>query len=77
MEHLSKKGDKKVLERCSLPLTGVGVVDRIISDYGVMDVTPAGLELVEKAPDLTVEQVQAATEPTLIISPELEDVAVD
>jgi 3-oxoacid CoA-transferase subunit B len=77
MEHLSKKGDKKVLERCGLPLTGVGVVDRIISDYGVIDVTPAGLELVEKAPDLTVEQVQEATEPRLVISPDLKDVTVD
>jgi 3-oxoacid CoA-transferase subunit B len=77
MEHLSKKGDKKVLERCGLPLTGVGVVDRIISDYGVIDVTPAGLELVEKAPDLTVEQVQEATEPKLVISPDLKDVTVD
>ena len=76
MEHLSRKGDKKVLEKCKLPLTGVGVVDMIITDYGVMDVTAEGLVLLEKAPDVTVEQVQEATETRLKISPDLKDVSV-
>jgi 3-oxoacid CoA-transferase subunit B len=76
MFHLTKKGGPKILEACTLPLTGVGVVDRIITDYGVFDVAPEGLTLVEKAPDLTAEQVQEATEAKLIISPALKDVTV-
>jgi 3-oxoacid CoA-transferase subunit B len=67
MEHVTKKGDKKILEQCNLPLTGVGVVNRIITDYCVMDVTPDGLELLELAPGVTADQVQAMTEPKLVI----------
>ncbi len=76
MEHLTKKGGHKILETCALPLTGVGVVDRIITDYAVIDVTPNGLELIEKAPDLSVEQVQEATGATLMISSSLADITV-
>jgi 3-oxoacid CoA-transferase subunit B len=67
MEHVTKKGEKKILEKCNLPLTGVGVVNRIITDYAVIDVTPKGLELLEVAPGVTAEQVQAMTEPKLIL----------
>jgi 3-oxoacid CoA-transferase subunit B len=76
MEHVTKNGEKKILEKCNLPLTGVGVVTRIITDYAVIDVTPIGLVLVEKAADLTAEDIQRATEPRLIISPQLRDIAV-
>jgi 3-oxoacid CoA-transferase subunit B len=61
MEHVTKKGEKKILETCTLPLTGVQVVDRIITDYCVLDVTPKGLKLVELAPGVTREQVQDMT----------------
>lgn len=67
MEHVTKKGEKKVLRNCNLPLTGVACVDRIITDYCVMDVTEDGLELKELAPGVTVEQVQELTEPKLIV----------
>jgi 3-oxoacid CoA-transferase subunit B len=77
MEHVSKKGDKKILRKCSLPLTGVGCVDRIITDYCVMDVTDRGLKLVELAPGVSAEQVQSLTEPTLIIEGEVGTVPVD
>ncbi len=61
MEHCAKGGEHKILEWCSLPLTGVGVVDRIISDLAVLDVTPTGLRLVELAPGIEFAQLQAAT----------------
>jgi 3-oxoacid CoA-transferase subunit B len=67
MEHVTKKGEKKILNDCSLPLTGVGCVHRIITDYAVLDVTPEGLRLVEVAPGVTPDEVQAMTEPKLII----------
>ena len=61
MEHTAKGGTQKLLNQCDLPLTGVGVVDRIITDLGVLDVTEQGLKLVELATDVTLEQLQAAT----------------
>jgi 3-oxoacid CoA-transferase subunit B len=67
MEHVTKKGEKKILEKCTLPLTGVACVNRIITDYAVMDVTPEGLKLIELAPGVSTDDVQAMTEPKLII----------
>ncbi len=61
MEHTARGGDKKILEACDLPLTGVGVVDRIITDLGVLDVTPEGMKLVELADGVSLEQLQEAT----------------
>ena len=66
MEHVTKRGEKKILETCTLPLTGVQVVDRIITDYCVLDVTPKGLKLVELAPGVTLEQVQDLTGATIL-----------
>jgi len=65
MTHATKEGAPKILRRCSLPLTGVQVVDRIITDMAVVDVTDAGLVLAEIAPDLEIDQVIAATEAPL------------
>ncbi len=69
MTHTTKTGEPKVLKRCRLPLTGVGVVDRIITDQAVIDVTGKGLLLREIAPDTTVESVLAATEASLTPDP--------
>jgi len=76
MEHVSKKGDRKILKACNLPLTGVGCVNRIITDHAVMDVTPQGLKLVERAPGLSVEAIQALTEPTLIVEDDVPEMVV-
>ena len=67
MEHVTKKGEKKILNKCTLPLTGVRCVNRIITDYCVIDVTKEGLELIELAPGTTVDEVQSMTEPRLIV----------
>jgi len=70
MEHVARKKDGttdlKILPQCTLPLTGVGVVDRIITDLGVFDVTPKGLKVVELAPEVTFEEVQGKTGVTLL-----------
>lgn len=67
MEHVSKKGEPKILQSCTLPLTGVGCVQRIITDMAVLDVTEHGLRLVETAPGITEEQVVEATGAALIV----------
>ena len=64
--HTSKHGDSKLLKSCTLPLTGTGVVDRIITDLGVFDVVEGGLKIVEMAPKVTEEQIRESTEATLV-----------
>ena len=68
MEHTTKQGAPKILKRCTLPITGRGVVDLIITDMAVIRVTPQGLALEEIAPDVSIDEVQRATEPKLIVS---------
>ena len=67
MEHTTKQGAPKILKKCTLPITGRRVVDLIITDMAVIRVTPEGLVLEEIAPDVTVDEVQRATEPKLIL----------
>jgi len=67
MEHATKDHKPKILKHCTLPLTGVEVVDHIVTELAFIDVTPEGLRLREIAPDTTVEQVQSLTEPQLVL----------
>ncbi len=76
MEHTTKEGKPKIVRKCSLPLTGVEVVDLIVSELAVIEVTPQGLVLREVAPGVKPEDVQAATEPRLRIAPDLKTISV-
>lgn len=75
MEHTAK-GNPKIMQKCTLPLTAAGQVDMIVTEMGVIEVTPRGLVLKEIHPEFTVEQVKAATEATLIIADDLKPMAV-
>jgi 3-oxoacid CoA-transferase subunit B len=66
MDHTNKAGESKVLKTCTLPLTGTGVVDRIITNLGVLDVVEGGLKIVELADGVTEEELRAATEATIV-----------
>jgi 3-oxoacid CoA-transferase subunit B len=66
MDHTNKHGESKILKECSLPLTGKAVVDRIITNLGVLDVVEGGLKVVELAPDVTAGQMAEATQATLV-----------
>ncbi len=67
MQHTDKEGNSKLLKACTLPLTGVNCVKRIITDLAVVDVTPQGFKLIERAPGVTVEEIKKATAGTLIV----------
>jgi 3-oxoacid CoA-transferase B subunit len=71
MEHATRDGQPKILRQCNLPLTGVEVVDLIVTELAVIEVTPEGLVLREVAPGTTPQDVQRLTEPALLIPPDL------
>ena len=76
MEHVTKKGEPKIVSRCDLPLTGAGVVNRIFTDLCVLDVTPDGLVLLELAPGVLEEEVREKTGASLRTSPALKEIPV-
>ncbi len=76
MEHATKEGEPKIMTKCTLPLTGLAVVDLIVTDLAVIKVTQQGLELFELAPGETPESVQKLTQPVLHVSPQLKTISV-
>ena len=76
MEHATKEGGPKIMKACTLPLTGVEVVDLIVTELAVIEVTPKGLLLREVAPGVTADQVQKVTEPTLIRAADLKTISI-
>lgn len=71
MMHVNKAGESKILKKCSLPLTGVNCVKRVVTELAVLDVTPQGFKLVERAPGISVEHILKSTEANLIIEGEI------
>jgi len=76
MEQANKEGKPKILKQCALPITGLKCVNHIVTEYAFIDVTPEGLVLREVAPGVTVEQVQALTEPKLKVAPDLREMKI-
>ncbi len=76
MQHTNKEGQSKLLKECTLPLTGVGCVKRIVTDLAVLDVTEKGFKLLERAPGVTIEQIKTATEGTLIIEGDIPEIVL-
>ncbi|WP_019670952.1 CoA transferase subunit B [Eudoraea adriatica] len=76
MMHTNKKGESKLLKKCSLPLTGVGCVKKIVTNLGVLEVTPKGFRLLERAPGVTVEAIKQATEGTLIVEGDISEMTI-
>jgi 3-oxoacid CoA-transferase subunit B len=76
MMHTDRKGNSKLLKQCSLPLTGVGCVKKIVTNMAVLDLTPDGFKLVERAPGVSVEAIIAATEGHLIVEGEIKEMVL-
>jgi 3-oxoacid CoA-transferase B subunit len=76
MQHTSKDGQSKLLKNCSLPITGLACVKKIVTDLAVLEVTEEGFRLLERAPGVTVEQIQAATEGKLLVEGEIPEINV-
>jgi 3-oxoacid CoA-transferase subunit B len=76
MLHTNKAGESKLLKKCTLPLTGVACVKKIVSDLGVFDVTPDGFKLLERAPGVSVEEIQAKTEGRLVVEGDVPEMVV-
>lgn len=77
MMHVNKAGESKILKKCTLPLTGVGCVKKVVTELAVLEITPKGFKLLERAPGVTVEHIIASTEADLIIEGEIPEMVID
>jgi len=71
MQHVDKKGNSKLLKRCTLPITGLGCVKKVVTELGVFDIVPEGFQLIERAPGITVEYIKEKTEGHLLVVGEI------
>lgn len=76
MMHTNKRGESKLLKQCSLPLTGVGCVKKIVTNLAVLEVTDKGFKLLERAPGISVEEIKKVTEGTLIIEGDIPEMNI-
>lgn len=76
MMHTNKAGESKMLEKCSLPITGVGCVKRVVTNLAVLDITPDGFKLIERAPGVSVEEIKDATAGKLVIEGEIPEMRI-
>lgn len=77
MMHVNKAGESKILKKCTLPLTGVGCVKKVVTELAVMEITPKGFRLLERAPGVSVEEIIKATEAELIIEGDIPEMIID
>lgn len=77
MMHVNKAGESKLLKRCSLPLTGVGCVKKVVTELAVLEIVPEGFKLLERAPGVTVEAIKKATEGNLIIEGDIPEMVIE
>jgi 3-oxoacid CoA-transferase subunit B len=77
MQHTDKQGNSKLLPQCSLPITGIGCVKKIVSDLGVFDVTPEGFVCIEHAPGVSLDEIRSKTAGRLRISEQVKEMIVD
>lgn len=77
MMHVNKAGESKLLKRCSLPLTGVGCVKKVVTELAVLEIVPEGFKLLERAPGVTVEDIKKATEGNLIVEGDIPEMVID
>lgn len=77
MMHVNKAGESKILKKCTLPLTGVGCVKKVVTELAVLEITPQGFKLLERAPGVTVAHIVAATEANLIIEGEIAEMIIN
>lgn len=76
MQHTNKKGESKLLKKCTLPLTGVNCVTKIVTDLGVFEVTEEGFKCIEYAPGVTIEEIKEKTEGRLVIADDVKEIAI-
>ena len=77
MMHTNKKGESKILKKCSLPLTGVGCVTKVVTNLAVLDVVEGGFKLLERAPGVSIDEIQNATQGDLIIKGDIPEMKIE
>jgi 3-oxoacid CoA-transferase subunit B len=76
MQHTNPKGESKLLPKCTLPITGVHCIKKVVSDLGVFDITPEGFKLLEYAPGVTIDEIKAKTAGRLVIADDVKEMVV-